>query len=144
MILFLDVDGVCHPQEWRAAGVQELVFLPRIESVLREFPKTQIVICSDWRVRKPWSEVLSIFAPDVPAMVTGATPVIPSEDRWPAKHRYREAMKYLSDNGMKDASWVALDDVAANWVIGDPQVIVAKDGFYDSEECALRHILNGW
>ncbi|MFZ3000646.1 MAG: HAD domain-containing protein [Undibacterium umbellatum] len=52
MILFLDFDGVLHPEPCYDK-TQLFSCLPRLEAILRDFPTVQIVISSTWR--KNWS-----------------------------------------------------------------------------------------
>ena len=51
MILFLDFDGVLHPEgeDHILNGGADFCFLPRLETLLREFPFVKIVISSSWR-----------------------------------------------------------------------------------------------
>ncbi len=46
MILFLDFDGVLHPEYDGQATPADIVFchLPRFEGVMRDYPKVEIVI----------------------------------------------------------------------------------------------------
>ena len=51
LILFLDFDGVLHPEgeDHILNGGADFCFLPRLEALLREFPWVKIVISSSWR-----------------------------------------------------------------------------------------------
>ncbi len=141
-VVFLDFDGVTHPWNPRESGQEKFCFLPRIESVMADFPRIQVVVCSDWRTKVAWSEILSVFSEDFRPRVVGATPVVPSAERWLAGHRYVEAMRYLEERALDSEAWVALDDYATNWPAGDARVVVCPDEFGDREEAILREALS--
>ena len=138
-VVFLDFDGAPHRWVPDAPSETRFQFLPRIEDVLRRFAQARIVIASDWRKNTPWPELLSVFAEDIRARVIGATPVFPWQDYYTGV-RHAEAQAYLRENNFDRERWVALDDVAENW-IDDPRVIVCEDGFFDEEEARLTEAL---
>jgi hypothetical protein len=76
MILFLDFDGVTHPEPC----VHENVFcrLHLIESVLREreLRDVQIVISSSWREHHSLDDLRQFFSEDIQGRVVGVTPDI--------------------------------------------------------------------
>ena len=71
-ILFLDFDGVTHPDPCDAG--QHFTQLPLIEEVLRPYPACKIVISSSWRVVHPLNEMRKFFAADMRPRVIGVTP----------------------------------------------------------------------
>lgn len=60
MILFLDFDGVLHPEYDGQATPADVVFchLPRFEAVMRDHPEVEIVISSMWREQFPLDALL--------------------------------------------------------------------------------------
>jgi hypothetical protein len=76
-ILFLDFDGVLHPYSpWPhddAVRSQYFIHLPRLESVLRDFAKVQVVIASDWRLYHPLEKLRTFFSEDIRPRVSGTT-----------------------------------------------------------------------
>src|SRR5690349_11442888 len=76
MILFLDFDGVLHPFPAPADPARWFCNLPRLETVLRDFPAVQIVITSTWREAYPLPKLANIFAADITPRVVGMTPVL--------------------------------------------------------------------
>lgn len=139
MIVFLDFDGVTHRWLPDAPGEERFQYLPRIEDVLRCFAEARIVICSDWRKNTPWSAILAVFAEDIRPRVIGMTPVFSFNDYYTGL-RHAEAQAYLKEHGLDTARWIALDDIAENW-IDDPRVVVCNDGFFDEEEALLTEAL---
>ncbi len=139
IVIFLDFDGVTHHWLPSASAEERFQYLPRIEDVLRCFAEVRIVICSDWRKNTPWSAILSVFAEDIRPRVIGMTPVFSFNDYYTGL-RHAEAQAYLKENNFDPERWVALDDIAENW-IDDARVVVCNDGFFDDEEARLTEAL---
>lgn len=76
MILFLDFDGVLHPEGEGhiLSGGTDFCFLPRLEALLREFLHVKIVISSSWREQLRYETLLKPFSSDLRARILGATP----------------------------------------------------------------------
>lgn len=122
MILFLDFDGVLHPENTNRKS-DLLTRLPLIEDVLREFPSAEIVISSAWRLNWPHHTLATLelrrhFSEDVAPRVIGVTPNFTQLDRQNAPdglHLYRrqwECEMWLRANRLPGTPWVALDDRA--------------------------------
>ena len=77
-ILFLDFDGVTHPDPCR----KEAFFcqLPLIEYVLRENKPVDVVISSSWRYDQRLSELQAYFSSDIKSMVIDVTPSVARTD----------------------------------------------------------------
>lgn len=145
MILFLDIDGVLHPvfprEDLPDEENQLLSYLPRLESVLREYSFLQIVVASDWRRRVAFDELKNIFAEDLRGRLIGITPTLEKMgDGW-IGHRQREALQYLETQNLADEMWIALDDDPDNW-LPDAPLVLCNDGFRATEEAILRNLLN--
>jgi hypothetical protein len=122
VILFLDFDGVLHP-ETPSSRHPLLNQLPPLEGVLREFPKVDVVISSTWRLKWPDPHVATIelrkhFAPDIAPRVVGVTPHHLHLDSKLAPdglyvyHRHWEIVTWLRTQRPLGTPWVALDDRA--------------------------------
>lgn len=120
MILFLDFDGVLHP-EFLNRGQPLLCHLPLLENVLREYSSVEVVISSTWRLRWPDQSVATIelrkhFSPDIDPRVVGVTPHHIQLDSRSAPdglylyHRHWEIEAWLRVNRPPGTPWVALDD----------------------------------
>ncbi|MHB8743905.1 MAG: HAD domain-containing protein [Sulfuricaulis sp.] len=150
MVLFLDFDGVTHPQfpskDYPDAENQRFAFMPRIESVLRDFPDVDVVIASSWREHHSLAELKDFFAPDIAERIVGATPI----ERTNFAHgtfsergrRSSEARMWLVEHARGNAPWIALEDDEWSYLADDP-VVLCDDGFRDTEEAALRTALQG-
>lgn len=144
MILFLDIDGVLHPFFPRAdlpdEENQHFSYLPRLESVIREFPELQVVIASDWRNDHSLDELRGYFTADIRPRIVGVTPRLERGAGDWAGCREREAMAYIATNHETSTPWLALDDDEPNWLPNSP-LVLCNDGFRDTEEKALRALI---
>lgn len=146
MILFLDFDGVLHPffprRDLSDVDNRLFAYLPRLETVLRDFPFVRIVISSSWREGRPWETVIAAFSPDIAGRVIGGTPVLRAKAPPYSKHpRYEEIRRYLAAQGEQEARWLALDDDADLFPPDCPNLLLCADGFRQAEENALRTML---
>ncbi len=73
MILFLDFDGVLHPEP---CYQQEELFcrLHILESVLYDFPSVEVVISSTWRDTRTLAELKNLFSVDIAPRIIDVTP----------------------------------------------------------------------
>ncbi|WP_241027082.1 HAD domain-containing protein [Variovorax sp. RKNM96] len=112
MILFLDFDGVLHPEgeDNTLNGGADFCFLPRLEALLREFRDVKVVISSFWREQVLYKTLLNPFSSDIRARILGAT--LPSGFGLPPPYRKREGeiLAWLQIHDAVDEPWVALDD----------------------------------
>lgn len=112
MILFLDFDGVLHSDPCYDKS-QYFSYLPRLESVLRDFPEVQIVISSTWREKRSISQLKSFFSADIGTRIVGVTPSwrdIPDIVDVIGYQRYAEIEGWLRQSGEPWKDWVAIDD----------------------------------
>ncbi|MHC8403347.1 HAD domain-containing protein [Pseudomonas sp. MDT1-17] len=138
MIIFLDIDGVLHPlfprRDRPATESAPFAYLPRLSAVLRDYPKTYVVISSTWRVNRTLNELKSLFPLDLQDRIIGSTPIL--EDSQRPGGREAEALSWL-DSNPEHTSWVAVDDCAVCW-FSLSKLILCNDGFRREEEVDLR------
>jgi hypothetical protein len=74
VILFLDFDGVLHPEGEAHIhdGGADFCFLPRLEALLREFPEVKIVISSAWREQVRYETLVKPFLQRYPGANSGS------------------------------------------------------------------------
>ena len=112
MILFLDADGVLHPQtNYR----DELLLcrLPLLEDVLRARPHVDVVVSSTWRSTRTLAELQAIFSDDIAPRIIGMTPDWRAVQVAAASGTYVrqaeiEAWLYAASRGWEQ--WLAVDD----------------------------------
>lgn len=116
MILFLDFDGVLHPQPYDDGD--EFCLRPFFERFARDYPNLQIVISSSWRHDHANIDALrDYFSADIAEMIIGMTPdhLELSADFLPhllEYERQREILFWCMQNGVLEDEWIALDDDA--------------------------------
>lgn len=133
MILFLDFDGVLHPEHDGEPTPTDLVFchLPRFEAVMRDFPAVEIVISSMWRYEFTLPQLRARFSPDIARRIIDTTPLTERIDgKYLPARREGEILDWLAATGRENVPWVALDDatwqfhqyrdrvVACTWYVG--------------------------
>lgn len=111
MIIFLDFDGVLHPETCYRA--QLFCELPRLEGVLRDFPQTHIVVSSTWCEKRSLANLQGLFSPDVAMRVVGITPAWRElEDTVYRYQRQAEVEAWLRANRSPWDRFLVLDDRA--------------------------------
>jgi hypothetical protein len=119
-VLFLDFDGVMHPQEPTKSNVGFFCQLPVLETLLLQCVGLKVVVSSSWREIMGIKELRELFPDSVRQRVIGRTPVNLPESLIPDGLRGypREAQcttwmrRRATAVGLPPASerWVALDD----------------------------------
>lgn len=124
MYLFLDFDGVLHPE---SATVEQLFCCRHLLwDVLRENNRIQVVLSTSWREHYPFSDLVGFVTQgggeDLVSRIVGATPsisVAPLADDY--RRREIECLAWLEANGKAGARWLALDDIAYWFSYGSAQ-----------------------
>mgnify|MGYP001798619549 CR=1 FL=1 len=112
MIIFLDIDGVLHPEPCSRPELR-LCELPRLERVLRDFPQAQVVISSTWRDTRTLADLQRLFSADVAGQVIGTTPHWRDlEQVVYSAPRQTEVEAWLKENCSPWARFAVLDDRA--------------------------------
>lgn len=143
-VLFLDFDGVTHPD--RAPRERYFEAVPLIEAVLRAYPEVDIVLSTTWRTKYPIEELRHFFSHDIAERIIGMTPNYSGERSWPelpfaraARARHAEIQVWLHENRTIDHPWLALDD--RPWWFNANAPVLATDmnaGFTPADAIALR------
>lgn len=112
MILFLDFDGVLHPEPcFDRANL--FCFLPRLEGVLNDFPNVRLVISSTWRENRPLETLRSFFSAANRDRIIDVTPSWrehPELLEVIGYQRQTEIEAWLRNSNEPWRSWVAIDD----------------------------------
>ena len=112
MILFLDFDGVLHPDPcYDASRLFENA--PRLAHTLHDFPDVRLVLSTSWRQSRPYDHLLARLPAELRQRVAGATPTFgdfsPSAALVPYR-RQAECMHWMQQNQLAGEAWLALDD----------------------------------
>lgn len=143
MILFLDFDGVLHPE---IHGAEEFCHLARFESVMRTFPTLEIVISSMWRYEHSLDGLKAFFSADIQPRIIGATALYEYvEATLSLARREQEILDWLALNNKVSDEWVALDDREGEFQEHRHRLIACDPAIgFDAEiEAELRAILLG-
>lgn len=147
MILFLDFDGVLHPEPC-FDRTKLFCFLPNLESVLEEFPSVNIVITSTWRDNRSLDDLRVLFSEVIRHRVIGMTP------NWRdcaelfeiiGFQRQTEIEAWLRNSLEPWESWIAIDDKPYLFRPFLPNLIKTESsiGFDAAAEIRLRMLLAG-
>ena len=103
-ILFLDFDGVLHPDPPHSAAPL-ICRAPLLRRWLECHPQVGVVISSTWRLKRSLPELQALF-PKWGDRIVGITPDIPQE----SYQRQHECESWMRDNADPWTPWIALDD----------------------------------
>ncbi len=145
MILFLDFDGVLHPEPCYDQD-KLFCFLPRLEKVLLSFPQIHVVVSSTWRDTRTLDELRSFFTLEIRQRVIGVTP------HWRdhadlfdviGYQRQTEVEAWIRNSGQPWLPWVAIDDKPYLFRPFLPNLIKtgSSTGFDAEAEISLRQFL---
>jgi len=123
MILFLDFDGVLHPETPLSTRV-DFQHLPLLWRILREVSEVEVVFTTSWRNSHTLAELIALVTQDggedlAPRFI-GMTPAVDKtlREQRDLGHRREECLLWIEANRSrfpfwkKDIPWVALDDIA--------------------------------
>jgi len=112
VILFLDYDGVLHPDPCTEAR-RLFENAPRLARVLEGFPGVGIVLSTSWRTVRTERQLLDPLPESLRQRVLGVTPrrsdFTPPTELLPYR-RQAECVQWLREHGMADCTWWAVDD----------------------------------
>lgn len=149
MILFLDFDGVLHPEP--SLAKHAFCRLPLVEEILQDFPQVQIVVSSAWRL--DWAtEAEAVaglrehFSRGLRDRLVGVTPDFRQVDAATAPEglvnylREWECMDWLDKNRPAGTPYLMLDDRYWWFRPDNPHLMIVDcdDGFLPANEDELR------
>ena len=137
MILFLDIDGVLHPDP--PEPDQRLRSLPRLIAILRDFPQVEVVISSLWREHLTLDQLRGLFPAEIRSRIIDVTPIAERVDGWLPARREGEILEWLESTGRIGEPWLALDD--AGWQFTQHRDRLVKCVFYDGLDDRIETLL---
>lgn len=108
VLVAIDYDGVL--QTSALPDFIDFEFLPRFESVLRDFPTAGVLISSTHRYGFSLDTLRQLYSPDIRPRVIGATPDLAVGRA--EGGRYLEIQSFVSNQFSSSLPWIALDDEA--------------------------------
>lgn len=112
MILFLDYDGVLHPDPCPDPN-RLFERAPELDRVLAPFADVGIVLSTSWRNLRAPVELVASLPEGLQLRVLGVTPRFSDLGAQALRVPYRrqaECEQWLRDHAMFDCPWLALDD----------------------------------
>lgn len=141
-IVFLDFDGVTHPEVCKVE--QLFTCLPLIEGVLRHHTRVEVVISSSWREHHPLGALRTRFSRDIGERVARCTPVAHRDSAQPAQSHVREleCRTWLALH-RPDHPWIAIDNVPWLFQPGCPNPLLTnhRTGFTRNNAEFLHSLL---
>lgn len=137
--VFLDFDGVTHPSSANGSYFRE-ENIQALEAALDGYD-AQIVISSTWRLDKPLCELRTLLGPKLDERVVGITPEVDA----PFVHnpRQEEVERYMSQDGVEQWPWLAIDDTPAFYREDAPVVLTDSQlGFKLSDVPVFREAVD--
>ena len=145
MILFLDFDGVLHPDPCTDAA-RLFEHAPRLAQALSGFLDVALVLSTAWRQTRPYDELLALLPPELRQRTIGTTPNFSDFAALAALipyHRQAECTHWLRHNRLEGEAWLALDDRPA-WFAPYCENLIAchpQSGFDAEASARLRSAL---
>ncbi len=146
MILFLDFDGVLHPDPCYDSG-QLFVHAPYLAATLEPFAEVSVVLSTSWRTSKPLDTLIAPLPESLRERVVGVTPEASNFRPPPPLMPYRrhaECVQWLTQNRQADQDWIAIDDRESWFMPGCENLIVCNSqvGFDGTAACRLHSVLS--
>jgi hypothetical protein len=140
MLLFLDFDGVLHPDP---CFDEQRLFenAPRLAEALAGFPEVAIVLSTSWRTQRTMAELAALLPAGLRERVIDVTPAVAPSDTPAALVPYRrqaECTSWLRRRGHERMPWVALDDRPSLFAPYCDQLILCDSRYGFGEATARR------
>ncbi len=145
MIIFLDFDGVLHPEPCFDDN-KLFCSLPKFEGILRDFPRIQVVISSTWRESRTLEVLREFFSAEYRHRIIGVTPVWHQHSELfdiIGYQRQTEIEAWLRSSSEPWSPWIAIDDKSYLFRPFQPNLIKTEStiGIDESVEMRLRTLL---
>jgi Swiss Army Knife RNA repair-like protein len=117
VIVFLDFDGVLHPDPCLDAR-RLFENALRLADALSDFPRVALVLSTAWRHGATYEQLLVLLPEQLRERVIGVTPNFSDFSSAAALIPYRrqaECMRWLLQNRLQSEAWLALDDRPAGF-----------------------------
>jgi hypothetical protein len=114
MILFLDFDGVLHPEP--SSNDDLFCRVGLFLEIMRARTEVRVVFSTSWRELYSLEQLQEFVShgggEDLRNKFIGTTPVLPEQTCEGAYRRHVECLSFLQKNGLPQMAWLAIDDHA--------------------------------
>lgn len=153
MILFLDFDGVLHPDDvyltrvgprLRSEG-QLFMWAGILDDILHDFPDVKLVLSTSWVRHLGYAKARKRLPASLASKVVGSTwhssmvKDMGSVVWWDQASRYEQIARYCTRAGIID--WIALDDDAHQWNADSSWRLVLTDSVLGLSDISLQMLL---
>lgn len=125
-ILFLDFDGVLHPDHvylvkgkpvLRVDGFNLFEFSDVLIQKLQPYPEVKIVLSTSWvKAFRNFQKVKSFLPIELQSRIIGACwHTNLDQHEWEQRTRYQQILTYLINKGVADCDWIAIDNDDQGW-----------------------------
>lgn len=147
MLLFLDYDGVLHPDAAYLIGGRPVLktegelfmWAPVLVELLRPYPEIKIVLSTSWVRVLGFGKARDYLPPELRSKVIGGTWHSAMGRHAEGTHRtdiswfvessgYQQIARYISRAGVRAGNWLAIDDDADGWADTQRERLVETDG----------------
>ena len=132
-VLFLDFDGVLHPE---GRDAEPFCRVEMLWQILRAYPAVDVVFSTSWRELHSFDELLNFATcnggEDLAERFVGVTPVLPYRIER-VHHRESECREWLWQNQQAERPWLALDDIG-RWFAGPNLYLVGPETGLTAED----------
>jgi hypothetical protein len=137
VFIFLDFDGVLHTHHGHTSALW--TYLPRFESVLRDYEDARVVVSSSWGDGRSVEELRAFFSPDIQPRITDKVQNVRYRLHGDGD-RARACIRWCRRHRLRAGDWIALDDNSQLFRPSTP-LILCMNGFREDEELQLRMAL---
>ncbi len=106
-VLFLDIDGVLHPE--MPTAMAQFCYLRNFRRTLQRVDpdaRVPVVISSDWKLYRPLMDLTMRFSPEIAQQLVGVTP---DHFGFPDGNRESEIEAWMAQHA-SHGDWLAIDD----------------------------------
>ena len=128
-LLFLDFDGVLHPQH--ESHDNPFGYMDNFCALMRDadpLGQVPIVISSSWRLMYPIDTLRTHFPNDIAARILDVTPFLLPDNPDPRGSREREITAWMAAHA-PHGQWLAVDDIALHFEIDCPHLFLVDEDF---------------
>jgi Swiss Army Knife RNA repair-like protein len=145
VIVFLDFDGVLHPDPC-SDPARLFESAPRLTQVVEEFPEIALVLSTAWRHTHSYEQMLGPLPAALRQHVIGCTPTFGDFEPVTALIPYcrqAECMQWMRQGRLQDEPWLALDDRPSGFTPYCENLITChpRYGFDPTVSARLRSVL---
>ncbi len=124
-VLFLDFDGVLHPEEGLTDRTPIFHEADRLEALLDDYPDISIVLSTSWQMLSGFDRLRTVFRSEYRDRIIGGTDQLNPESF--SYGRDRLAQRWIACHG-RAKRWICLDDDITAFPYRDQRLLWCSEG----------------